>query len=56
MLDYLHYIISNNIAEDHLPAKVIQFLKTRTKRVYSHPNRGKSSSGSQDEKESLEER
>ena len=41
MLCEWHYHIGDNMSDEYLPEKVIQFLMSRPWRVYSHPDRGK---------------
>ena len=35
--------IGDNVSDECLPEMVIQFLRIRPRRIYSHPDRGKSS-------------
>ena len=41
MLCEWHSHIGDNVSDECLPEKVIQFLKSRPRRMYSHPDRGK---------------
>ena len=43
MLCEWHSHIGDNISDESLPERVVQFLRIRPQRIYSHPDRGKSS-------------
>ena len=43
MLGEWHSYIGDDVTDEILPELVIQFLRTRPQRIYSHPDRGKSS-------------
>ena len=43
MLGEWHSYIGDDVTDEILPELVIQFLRTRPRRIYSHPDRGKSS-------------
>ena len=42
MLCEWHSHIGDNVSDELLPELVIQFLRIRPRRIYSHPDRGKS--------------
>ena len=43
MLCEWHSHIGHNVSDKCLPEKVVQFLRIRPRRIFSHPDRGKSS-------------
>ena len=47
MLGEWHSCIGDDVTDEILPELVLQFLRTRPRRIYSHPDRGKSSDRSE---------
>ena len=49
MLGEWHSYIGDDVSDEILPELVIQFLRTWPRRIYSHPDRGKSSDRSEED-------